>query len=134
MTTHHSAVRTWAALTLLYGVGLLAAPGELGAAISHDQTPPPTWVTRLLGARQVGQGAALLIFARREAIWGAVAVDTLHAGTMALAAGLLPSYRRPALFSGTVAILSAAAGTALARAEGSDGLRALQRNLGAHAD
>ena len=72
-------------------------------------------MVRLLGGRQLLQGAAVLIRPAPALVIGAVAVDVLHAASMVAAAVIWPGYRRAALTSAAVAGTSAVAGALILR-------------------
>jgi len=76
---------------------------------------PETAVVRILGGRQLLQGAAVLIRPAPLFVIGGVAVDVLHATSMVAAAVIWPGYRRAALTSAAVAGASAAAGALILR-------------------
>lgn len=97
--------------SLLYGALLLTVPSAVVAAVGGGPTPPPSLVVRVLGARQVGQGLALLLRPAKATVTASAAVDGLHALTMVVAAVRWPGYRRAAAASGAVAIVSGALAT-----------------------
>jgi len=96
----------------LYGTLLLTAPRAVVAAVGAGSTPPPNLIIRVLGARQLGQGLALLIRPVPSTVVASAAVDGLHALTMMAAAVHWPAYRRAAVASGAVALASAVLATA----------------------
>ncbi|HZV24854.1 MAG TPA: hypothetical protein VFG00_01065 [Acidothermaceae bacterium] len=99
-----------------YLAALAVAQAVRGAALvmhanrtgSARQAPPP-WVVKALGVRLVGQGVAELAWPRRATVLIGAAVDLTHAGSMLIAAAILPPYRRAALGSAAGAAASAAA-------------------------
>jgi hypothetical protein len=99
-------LRAVGAGSALYGTLLLAVPRTAVAAVGGGLTPPPSLVVRVLGARQVGQGLALLLRPAKATVVASAAVDGLHALTMVAAAVRWPGYRRAAVASGAVAIAS----------------------------
>jgi hypothetical protein len=76
---------------------------------------PETAVVRILGGRQLLQGAAVLIRPAPALVIGALVVDVLHATSMLAAALIWPGYRRAAQTSAAVAGASAAAGALVLR-------------------
>lgn len=95
-----------AAGSAVYGALLLAVPRAVVAAVGAGSTPPPTFVVRGLGARQLGQGLALLVRPRASTVAVSAVVDGVHALTMVAAAVRWPRYRRAAVVSGAVAVVS----------------------------
>jgi hypothetical protein len=90
--------------SLLYGALLVTAPGAVLSALASGRTPPPMLVVRVLGARQIGQGLALLLRPAASTVAASAGVDGLHAVTMVAAAVRWPVYRRAAVASGAVAV------------------------------
>lgn len=90
----------------LYGALLLTAPAAAVAAVGGALTPPPSGIVRVLGARQIGQGAVQLLRPAASTVVAGAAVDGLHALTMVAAAVRWPRYRRVAVASGAVAVAS----------------------------
>ena len=99
-------LRAVGAGSVLYGVLLVSAPRAAVAAAGGGRTPPPSTVVRVLGARQIGQGLALLLRPARATVAISSAVDGLHALTMVAAAIRWPAYRRVSVASGAVALVS----------------------------
>jgi hypothetical protein len=89
----------------VYGALLLTVPRAVATAVGAP-TPPPSLVVRVLGARQLGQGLALLTRPRSSTVAVSAVVDGLHALTMVAAAARWPGYRRAAVVSGAVAVVS----------------------------
>jgi hypothetical protein len=100
--------RIWGAGTAALGTATLLAPQTLGKAVG-GAAPDPA-VVRLLGGRQLVQGAAVLIRPTHLLVIVGVAVDILHATSMVAAAVIWPGYRRAALTSAAAAASSAIAG------------------------
>ena len=90
------------------GAALLIHPAAASRAGPGRQSPPP-WVAKALGLRFLGQGGAELAWPRRATVMIGAAVDLTHAGSMLVAATMLPQYRRAALRSAAGATASAAA-------------------------
>ncbi len=85
-----------------WGVLLVAAPGAVLASLPGVQPTPSTKaVARVLGARQLTQGAAALAGSEiaRRAWW----VDALHAASMVALAAAVPAHRRLAAIDATIA-------------------------------
>ena len=95
-------VRIAAAGGLAAGVALLTRPGQVVARLAPAYPRDRLAVVRLLGARLIGQHAAVLAAPRPEVLRVAAGVDLLHTATMLL---LLrsPRYGRAARISGAVA-------------------------------
>jgi hypothetical protein len=118
MTTNASAghrrtaLRWLAAAESVAGSLLLARPHVVGRAVAGDGTAPAAWLLRVLGARLLAQGLALLRDPGRRMATAGAAADAAHGLSMvALAAGS-PRYRRPALISAAAAVASAGAAVA----------------------
>lgn len=99
-------LRALATGSTLYGAVLVAAPRAAVAAVGGASTPPPSWIVRVLGGRQTGQGLVLLVRPATSTVLASAAVDGLHAVTMVAAAVRWPAYRRVAAASGAVAVIS----------------------------
>lgn len=112
-----AALRALGLAEAAWGAALLAAPGRLVAA-AHGGPPPPrsTGVARVLGARQLAQGALTALTAGPRVTGGAAAVEGLHGTSMVALAAASSRYRRLALVSAAVAATEALAGGWLARA------------------
>lgn len=96
-----------------FGALLVLAPGSLlrpllGGAPSAGERA----VARLLGARNLVEGAAVLRSPTRGWLAAAAAVDAAHAATMLLLAARSRRYRRAALASAAVASTAALTGAA----------------------
>jgi hypothetical protein len=96
-----------AALHGLYGGALLLAPGPLLRRIGDPADRRAQLVTRVLGARHLGQAAFLGASGRRAVRLG-LTVDGLHAASMLGLALAVPPHRRAAMASGAAAIVLAA--------------------------
>jgi hypothetical protein len=91
------------------GALLVARPGEVGRAVSSGGgRPPAPAVVRLLGARMLAQGIVVALFPRRRVCRAAGVVDGAHAASMLGLAAVTATYRRAALASAGVAVVSAA--------------------------
>jgi len=107
--------RVWGAATAAVGATALLGGQRVAKAVSGGSGVPDAAVVRLLGGRQLVQGAAILIRPARPLLIGALTVDVLHAASMVAAAVIWPGYRRAALTSAAVASASAAAGALVLR-------------------
>lgn len=109
-----AAVRLFGAGRTAWGLTVLCAPDRVLVAVagrvpSYDSVQ----VARVLGAREIAQGAVTALApSRRVLVWGAV-VDALHATSMAGLAAVSPRHRRPALASAGLAAAAALAGRRL---------------------
>ncbi|GGL89425.1 hypothetical protein [Nakamurella endophytica] len=104
------AVRGWAATTAALGVVTLAAPHRLGRWACGRGSVPDAAVVRVLGARQVVQGAVTLWRPSPLVAGAGVLVDALHAASMVPPAVVSRRFRTAALVSGAAAAVSALAG------------------------
>lgn len=100
---------------MIVGVGMTIRGRAVAEAVSGSGSVPDPAVVRILGGRQLLQGAALLIRPKNPLVIGALAVDALHASSMIGAALVWPRYRRAALTSAAVATASAGAGALVLR-------------------
>jgi hypothetical protein len=105
--------RLLAGLGVGWGLALLLRPDAVVDRLCPEYPRSRLWVARVLGARLVGQHAALLAAPQNRLVGAASGIDLLHAATMV---PLLrsPRYRRAALVSGGVAAVSAAVFPAVA--------------------
>jgi hypothetical protein len=110
MTLPRVGVRIWAAATATAGAVTLIRPHAVARLVSGTGSTPVAPVVRILGARQLLQGTAVLIRPAPALVIAALAVDVLHATSMVAAAVIWPGYRRAALTSAAVASTSAVAG------------------------
>jgi hypothetical protein len=95
-------VRTTAAAGVATGLVLLTRPEQAVAQLAPAYPRHRLWIVRLLGARLLGQHAAVLAVPRPPVLRAAAAIDLLHAATM-LPLVRSPRYGRAARISGTVA-------------------------------
>jgi hypothetical protein len=89
-----------------WGAALLARPDDVAAAVAGRPTPP-SWLVRVLGARQVVQQLVVLAVPTPAVTRAAAAVDLTHAASMLAALVVAPRYRRAELVSAAVATASA---------------------------
>jgi len=89
-----------------WGAALLVRPDAVAAAVGGRPTPP-SWLVRVLGARQVVQQVVVLARPTSAVVNTASAVDLTHAASMLAALVLAPRYRRAELVSAAVATASA---------------------------
>ena len=117
-------LRTLGVGSVCYGVMLVAAPRQVVSAVSRSSTNdgpaahPPVVIVRVLGVRQIGQGAVLLFRPSTLPTLAGVAVDAVHALTMVAAGIRWPGYRAVAGASAAVAVASSVVGTHSLRARG----------------
>lgn len=100
-----AALRSIAALGAAWGLALAVTPKRVLNALDSSIVPgQPLMVgARVLGARHIGQAAALLLRPDLAARWGA-GVDGLHATSMLALAALDPKRRRLELVSAGVSL------------------------------
>ena len=111
-----TAVRALAAVEGIAGLALLARPDDVVRTLAPRSAPPPRWVVRLLGARQLLQAAALGAAPTRTVLLVSAATDGLHAASMVPAGLRWPALRRSAGASGGAAAVFCALELAAARA------------------
>ena len=80
-----------------------AAPFIARAELGHDPDTVTTWAFRILGARQIVQGAILCRSESRTAHRVGGAIDMLHASSMVIVAIASPKRRRAAIIDGSIA-------------------------------
>ncbi|MGI8680874.1 MAG: hypothetical protein ACR2JO_01810 [Mycobacteriales bacterium] len=90
------------------GAFLGMRPHRVSREVSGGSSVGANWL-RLLGARHLGQGIALLGRPTSRVLSGSAAVDGLHAASMVMLALASPAYRRPAALSAAVATASGTA-------------------------
>lgn len=96
-----------------YGVGLAVVGAaaviraDRVAELVADDAVPDARVIRVLGARTLAQGAVLVARPDRRSSRASAGVDATHALTMFALAAVAPRYRRPALLSAGIALVSA---------------------------
>lgn len=110
------AARGWGAATVVIGAAMLVRPNALAGLVSSGASSPSPVIVRVLGARQLLQGVAVVACpGGRLLLTGGSVVDALHAGSMLAAARWWPRYRRPALASAAAAGTSAVVGGLISR-------------------
>lgn len=113
MTRHSPAVRAatrrWATVTATVGAVALLFPRPVARLVSGRGAAPDPRLVRILGARQLVQGGAVLIHPAPGLVAVGCGIDVAHGASMVLAAGIWPNHRTAALISGAVAGTSAAA-------------------------
>lgn len=99
-------------------VGLVTAllPRRVASLAAGDGAVPPDAVVRVLGARQVAQGAVCVVRPSRVVLSGAAAVDAIHATSLVPIIALSPRYRAVAAASAALALAAAAAELRASRA------------------
>lgn len=85
------------------GLMLLARPSRVAELAAADGRPPDARIVRLLGLRLAAQGVLQLAWPSPTASRLAAAIDGTHAASMVAVAAWVPTYRRPALVSATLA-------------------------------
>lgn len=103
-------IQVLAVVTAAAGAGLLAQPHRIAGWFSPAGSVPADAVVRVLGGRQLLQGAAQLARPTPDLLLAGVAADVLHLLSMIAAATAFPAYRRPALTSAAMSGMFAAAG------------------------
>lgn len=109
------AARSWAAGTAAAGAVALLRAQQVARLVSGRGAAPGPAVVRILGARQLLQGTAILVRPTPLLLFVGATVDVLHAASMVAAAVIWSRYRRPALTSAAVAATSGAAGAGIIR-------------------
>lgn len=107
------AARMLGCTTAAVGGALMIWPHELAARFSRGTRTPGNGIVRVLGARQLAQGAAQVALPNPEVLIVGIVVDLLHASSMLALSVFWTAYRRPALSSAAVATASAVAGAAV---------------------
>jgi hypothetical protein len=102
MSARHVLVRTTAGAGIAAGLALLTRPGQAVARLAPEYPHDRLWIVLLLGARLVGQHAAVLAVPRPPVLRLAAGLDLLHAATMLPLVGST-RYGRAARISGAVA-------------------------------
>ena len=105
--------RVLGAATAVMGAAFLLRPYALANRFSGGRSTPDNAIVRVLGGRQLLQGAAQIARPVPDVVLGGIAVDLIHATSMLVLSALWPHYRCSALSSAAIASLSAAAGTAV---------------------
>jgi hypothetical protein len=101
------ALRVASSVALIgWGAALLARPDDVAAGVA-GRPIPPSWLVRVLGARQLLQQLVVLAAPTPAVANAASAVDLTHAASMLAALPLAPRYRRAELASAAVAVGSA---------------------------
>ena len=111
--TARAAVRGLGYAQVAVGTAMVVAP-RFVAGLSRGPVPP-TFIVRVLGARQIGQGVLTGTRADATTLTLGAAVDVTHLASMVALALARPRWWRTASASAAVAAGSAAAGLALAR-------------------
>lgn len=108
-----SAARLLGGTTAAVGGALMVWPHELAVRFSKGTRTPGNGIVRVLGARQLVQGATQVARPNPEVLIAGIIVDLLHASSMLALSVFWTAYRRPALSSAAVATASALAGAAV---------------------
>jgi hypothetical protein len=99
------------------GIGAVMVVAPRFAAGLAGGPVAPTPIVRVLGAREIGQGAGTAIRPDVTTLTLGAAVDIAHLASMVALAVISPRWRRAAIGSAAVAAVSAVTGLALARAD-----------------
>jgi hypothetical protein len=116
VSTTTTATRTLAVARAVSGAILMVRAPDLLARLQVG--PPPAHAVaaaRLLGARDLLQGAVTAVRPSRAVAHGGAGIDALHLASMVVLAVRAPSYRRLAVVAAAQAAASVAAGYAVAR-------------------
>ncbi len=96
--------RVLGAVTFAAGAITVLRPDALTrAAAEPDHSGPPAWIVRVLGARQLIQGMAILLAPTPAVLDVGKLVDVIHASSMLGLAAVSPRYRRAGLVSAATA-------------------------------
>lgn len=99
--------------TTAMGAAFLIWPHALANRFSGGRSTPDNAIVRVLGGRQLLQGAVQVAQPKPDVVLAGVAVDLIHAGSMLVLSVLWPAYRRSALSSAAIAAVSALGGAAV---------------------
>ncbi|MCW2527292.1 MAG: hypothetical protein JWM76_2152 [Pseudonocardiales bacterium] len=94
----------------IVGIALAAQPHRVVAAVGLTDRPPPIFILRVLGVRQVLQGAAQLRSPTATSAFAGAAIDAAHALSLAPIVAFDPRNRRAAVISAAVALAMAIIG------------------------
>lgn len=109
--------RAAATARCLWGTTCLVVPARVAAAAGSAPGSRATWFARILGVRELAQGAATLVLPTRGVVSAGVVIDVLHA-VSAVALGVADaSRRRPALLNAVAATSWALLGLTLVRGD-----------------
>ncbi len=95
--------RIWGVSTAAVGAVALVAPQQVATLVGGRGTAPDARLVRILGARQLAQGAAVLIHPAPALVAAGCGIDVVHGASMVLAARIWPAHRTAALISATAA-------------------------------
>ena len=90
-------------LRAAWALALLAAPDRVLHAVDAPVTPSGRRVVRILGARHLGQAAALALRPGARTRRWSRRIDEAHGASMVMLAASSPSYRRAGLTSSALA-------------------------------
>jgi hypothetical protein len=97
------------------GLALVAFPGAIAARTAGNETPPPTWLVRVLGVRLIGQGGWLTAEPSDRTLRWTTMTDLVHGSSMLAAVVANRSHRRSAAVAAAMAALSIAVSVAIRR-------------------
>ncbi|GAB2461170.1 hypothetical protein [Jatrophihabitans fulvus] len=110
MTT--ASARALGVANLIAGAVMAARPQAVAHAAGRPGARPHPGIVRVLGLRQLAQGAVTLVSPSADVLWLGAAVDSAHAASMLPFA--VTRFRRAALLSAAIAASSALIGRELA--------------------
>ena len=96
-------IRTVSAVRCGWGVLCLAAPRAVTAAVGGSQDRATHVFVRVLGGRELAQGAVALAAPTRPVLLTGAVVDAIHVTTMLALAAVDPKRRGPALANAVTA-------------------------------
>ena len=111
--TRNAVTRSWGLASIGVGVAFLVRPHTLAGLVTSGRHTPDDTVVRVLGGRQVVQGALITRDPTPLLVVGGTVVDALHASSMLAVAAFWPRYRKAALTSAAIAGTSGIIGAAI---------------------
>jgi hypothetical protein len=109
-SARRQALRVLALAQSVIGVVLALQPYRVVAVVGLADDPPPTFILRVLGVRQVAQGAAQLRSPTPAAGLVGAAIDGSHALSLVPVIAFDRRHRRAAVISASFALAMAAVG------------------------
>ena len=111
--TRNAVTRAWGLSTVGVGVAFLVRPHALAGLGTGGRHTPDNTVVRVLGGRQLLQGALITRTPTPLLVVGGTVTDALHAASMLAVAAFWPRYRKAALTSATIAGASGIVGATI---------------------
>lgn len=108
-----SRIRLLAGATAAVGGLLVLQPHRVARRFSSGGARPNDSIVRVLGARQLMQGAAQFARPTSDLVRLGIGVDLLHLASMVALGAAWRTYRRPALASAAMAAISAGTGAVI---------------------